>query len=268
MLFAAEIGWLISCRVQTEDGFICTPWNGMIDFQNDPVTQWSCTLNDRLWFRGSPFSLVLLIFNTITPYFCILRTHHKTLTTEYSLVENQEAARARISTDRQTPECKTIKCSRVLFILHYLFKATDICINNRSRVILEAARLGMSRGGKKRKESQLFINQSKKELSINPLLLVCKVVVTPTCSLAVFVLPCNDVLSHNSIAHCPSTLFKYYFALKYLFSVVSGIPFMMCRLMHRAEVWRWHGNLVTMYVSGRYVRSLVQYSVCYASCTV
>ena len=169
------------------DSFIYTPGNGMIDFQNDRVTQCSCTKWPAVVPR--PLFAFFASFITITPY----SVYTSQGTKYYSLAENQEAARARISTDRLFLDCKTIKCSKGFFLHSWLFIQgyLHVCINNRSRVIHEGSPIG-----------NVAWWQKKNCQSISPASFL------QGCwhdnMLQSLSSPAMDVLSHNSIAHCPS----------------------------------------------------------------
>lgn len=67
----------------------------MIDFQNDRVTQSSCTKGPAVFPRLPLFAL-FVSFITIRPY----PVYTSQDTKYYALAENQEAARARTSTER------------------------------------------------------------------------------------------------------------------------------------------------------------------------
>lgn len=161
----------------------------------------------------------------------ILYTHHKTLV----LLFGWESGGCTCSDiHRQALDCKTIKCSKEFFTLYCLFKTTYIYVSTTGAVSsLKTARLGMSRGG-------------KKELSINiPCFFSARLLARQH---AVFVLPCNRCFV--SQFHCTLVLLccmQVLLCTEGPFSAVPGIPFMMCRLMHPAEVWRLHGNLVCIW---------------------
>ena len=131
----------------------------MIEWPNAPA------LNDRLWFRG-PFSLFLLLSSQSLR---ILYTHHKALSTTLWL----RIRRLHVLGYPQTGSFLTVRQSNVprasFFTPDCLFKATYMYVSTTGAgSSMKAARLGMSRGGKKRTVNQY------------PLLLFCKVVGTTT----------------------------------------------------------------------------------------
>ena len=162
--------------------------------------------NDRLCFRGSPFSLFLFL---LSPSGRILYIHHKTLSTTLWL----RIRRLHVLGHPQkgSLNCKTIKCSKAFFALHLFIQGyLHICINKRNRVILEGSPIG-----------NVAWWQKKNCQSISPASFL------QGCwhdnILHSLSSPAIDVLSHNSIAHCPCCpASKYYSVLKDLFQLFQG----------------------------------------------